>query len=413
MTRARFGPALIVASVVLGPGSILLASRVGSDFGYSLLWVPLLAAALMAGTTWIAARLGVQLTTSPCEAVATHAGRPLAALTGVVLFAIVACFQFSNNLGVIAALQPLVGGGRWSVAAVAGVNLVCLLAVFGVRRLYVPLERTMKLLVVAMAIGFLANLLLARPDLGAAAAGLWPSLPDEARGALWPHREGDTVVDPLLPVVGLIGTTFSVAGAFYQAYLVREKGWSAADLGVGFRDSLTGIAVLAALSATVLCTAAAVLHGSVRGVALHSAADVARQLEPLFGRAAAALFCAGLFAGAFSSFVVNAMIGGTALADGLGLGSRMDQKPVKVCTAAALITGMLVALWVEGSGRSPVELITVAQALTVLGNPLLAAILLWLTLRTGGSKPLVAVATVGLAVTVVLAARTATRLALG
>ena len=30
-------------------------------------------------------------------------------------------------------------------------------------------------------------------------------------------------------VLGLIATTFSVAAAFYQAYLVRERGWKLED----------------------------------------------------------------------------------------------------------------------------------------------------------------------------------------
>ena len=38
-TLRTLGPALIVASVVLGPGSILTASQVGASFGYELVWV--------------------------------------------------------------------------------------------------------------------------------------------------------------------------------------------------------------------------------------------------------------------------------------------------------------------------------------------------------------------------------------
>ena len=52
------GPAIIVASVVLGPGSILSASKVGTQHGYGMIWVLVLAGLLMAGMTALAARLG-------------------------------------------------------------------------------------------------------------------------------------------------------------------------------------------------------------------------------------------------------------------------------------------------------------------------------------------------------------------
>lgn len=410
-----FGPALIVASVVLGPGSILTASRVGTDFAYELVWVVVAAAILMVGATALSAHLGSTLARTPCEEIAARAGRAPAALVGAVLFLVVACFQFSNNVGVVAAAEPFMGaGGTWPIVLVVAINLAALAALFGLARLYAPVERLMKVLVGAMIVGFVGNLLYARPSPTGILAGLLPGLPEGLEPSLVPRRGREGVVDPLLPVVGLIGTTFSVAGAFYQSYLVRKKGWGAAELRRGRLDSLLGIGVLGFLTLTVLSTAAAVLHGRVSGAELETAADVARQLEPLFGAGAKVLFCVGLFAGAFSSFLVNAMIGGTVFSDGLGLGGDMDGRWPKRLTALALIVGMGIAIAVQGAGWSTVELILFAQALTVLGNPILAGVLLWLALRPGRGQaraPLwtVGLAATGLVVVVVLAARTALR----
>lgn len=370
--RSGLGPALIVGSVVLGPGSILSASRVGCEFAYDLGWVLVGAAVLMAATTALAARLGVTLPCTPCEAVARRAGRLPAALVGIVLFAVVACFQFSNNVGVLAGLAPLVPLGQVGASAVlVALNALTIAAVLGFRRLYGPLEKTMKIAVGVMAVGFLGNLGLAGPSVSRAAAGLVPSWPEGARGAA------------LVGVTALVGTTFSVAAAFYQAYLVRAKGWSRADMRRGTVDSILGIAVLGSLTLVIMTTAAAVLHGRVEGSELRSAADVARLLEPSFGPGAKALFCSGILAGAFSSFLVNAMVGGTVLADGLGLGGEVDGLWARRLTVAALVAGMVVALFVQQAGAPPVRLILVAQSLTVLGNPLLAGILLWLAARPG------------------------------
>ena len=90
------------------------------------------------------------------------------------------------------------------------------------------------------------------------------------------------------------------------------------------------------------------------------------------------MFCIGLFSAAYSSFLVNSMIGGFVLADGLGLGSSPDDKWTRYMTAIVLLTGMGVALYVIQTGVKPVGAIVMAQAVTVLAAPLMAAALLWL-----------------------------------
>ena len=66
-------------------------------------------------------------------------------------------------------------------------------------------------------------------------------------------------VDLVLVVLGLVATTFSIAGAFYQAYLVRDKGWGLADVRRTFADSLTGMLVLGGVTMLIMWTAAATL----------------------------------------------------------------------------------------------------------------------------------------------------------
>ena len=167
----------------------------------------------------------------------------------------------------------------------------------------------------------------------------------------------------------------------------------------------------------IMVTSASVLAGKVNPSELSSAADVARQLEPLFGSTAKVLFCVGIFAGAFSSFLVNSIIGGTLLADGLGFEAKLDSKWTKIFTVGVLMIGMFVALLTDGTARVP--LIIFAQAMTVLGVPVLAISILYLaTRRLASGVPrtpfwmlgLTGIATV---VAIALAARTAWRIFLG
>lgn len=55
--KTYFGPAIIIATVVLGPGTIMVSSRVGCEYGYSMSWVLLLAGILMFTAATLSARL--------------------------------------------------------------------------------------------------------------------------------------------------------------------------------------------------------------------------------------------------------------------------------------------------------------------------------------------------------------------
>ena len=399
------GPAIIVASIVLGPGSILTSSKVGCQFGYELIWVVILAAVLMVTMTALSARLGVLCEGTLGDEIARRAGRPFAVFVGLVLFLVVACFQFSNNVAVLAAIEPYVGSNTTlKVVSLTLLNAAVLGILFGFRRLYQPVEKLMKILIGVMILGFLGNVAFAKPSITAILGGLVPQLPESLAGNLIPSMSGDKLLDPILPVQGLIATTFSVAGAFYTAYLVRQKGWKTDALRRGFVDSVIGISILAFLTVTIMVTAAAVFHGEVDPASLKSASDVAAQLEPLFGEWAKLLFSVGLLAGALSSFLVNVMIGGTVLSDGVGLGGDMDQKWPKLLTALALLIGMGVALF--SLDAEPVRLIVFAQAMTVLGNPILAGVLLWLSTRVPTPRWIQVLAAVGFALVLFLRVRT-------
>jgi len=365
------GPAIVVAAVVLGPGSILTSSRVGATFGLAGVPVIFCAAVLMIGMVALAARIGVVYQGSACDELSSRLGRPVAIAIGAVLFVLVALFQSSNNVAVVAGLLPLVEmvrGGE-SISLLGRISLLVLFNVFVIaslylmRNLYRSVERLMKVLILVMVVAFFVNFVVAY----LAARDFEP-----VSGA----GGGD-----LFALLGMIGTTFSVGGAFYQCYLVKEKGWGITDAKRGVVDSVVGISVLGIVTAIILMTAARMFYGRPDPIVLAGVDDVARQLEPLFGTWAVAVFSLGIIAGAFSSFLVNSMIGGTVMSDSLGLGSRLSERWPVHFTTGALLVGMTVAILSLLRSESTVNLITFAQALTVLGIPALAAALLYLGTR--------------------------------
>ena len=362
------GPAIIVAAVVLGPGSILTSSKVGANMGLVGLPFVALATVLMITLVAISAQVGVALEKSPCEEIATRLGRGFSVFIGIVLFIIAAFFQSSNNLSLLGGLEALIYSTgdsfdqNTAIVILISVNAFLILMLYFMRHLYDHVETVMKVMVGMMVLAFLINFF-----------AVMTTSPKEASGA--------TAKPDILPLIALMGTTYVTAGAFYQAYLVREKNWGLQDVKRSRSDSIVSISILGIITMVILTSSWRIFYGTPQASQLGGIADVARQLEPVFGPWARIIFSLGILAGALSSFLVNSMIGGTVLSDGLGKGSKLSDKWPIHMTTLALLVGMVIAIFSKMDGSSTVHLITIAQAMTVVGAPALAIALIYLATR--------------------------------
>lgn len=357
----RIGPGLITACVVIGPGSILTSSTIGANSAYSRLWVVVVAVIFMLTYMMMAAKLGAIAAGSPGDLIRRKAGRPLAILVGAIVFIIAAAFQSGNNIGVAAAFEAFIDSKPIVAALVVLFNVIALTFLFAFKNLYRVIERLMMIFVAVMLIAFAANLLTLKPDPVAIATGFIPSA---------------GTID--IALLGLIGTTFVISGAFYQAYLVQQKGWSLTEVRSGIVDARVGAGIMVLITIILISTAAAGLYtGSP--VTLANPVAIADALEPTFGTSGKVIFCLGLFSAAYSSFLINSMSGGFIASDGFGLGSRTHDRWPRILTALGLIAGMAVGLATMLLDFDRTPTIIAAQAITVVGAPLVAGVLLWLT----------------------------------
>ena len=351
-TLGVLGPGFILASVVLGPGSITTSSKIGAEHGYALMWVIVAAALAMATYTLIAARFGVSQDNSILATIAEQYGRWFAIIIGVSSFLMAASFQFGNNLGVATAINAITGISE--VVCPLLFTGLALLLVFFARNLYKILEKLMMVLVMVMILAFFLNLIFAKPNIFSAISGMVPTVPPNA----------------LDEMAALVATTFCLHACLYQAYLVQDKGWKIGDLREGMRDSITGIVLLGGISMLIIMTSAAALNPA--GIKIATAADMAIQLEALFGKSAKYVFSLGLWAAAFSSLTVNAIMGGGLLADGLGIGRSMQEKAPKIFAALIMIVGMVVAEAGLRFKGNIVYSLVLAQAATLFAVPSVA-----------------------------------------
>jgi Mn2+/Fe2+ NRAMP family transporter len=359
MRVRELGPAFILAAVVLGPGSITLATLAGRAYGYRLIWVTVFASIFMMGYVFMASRIAMVTHKTLLQVTREYYGRWLAGAAGFFAFLSILAFQTGNTAAVGFAGEALLGqkSGLWSLCLSAtAIGLLFLPDLFRL------LERVVKWVVGAMICSFFAVLVLVGVDLPAVMWSLVPGFPDS---------------EAIFLALGMAATTFSIAAAAYQSYLVREKLWTADNWEIQTRDSLLAIAALGFISLVILLTSARVA-GAVRGSEL-TAMTMAKQLEPLAGVHAYYLFNIGFFLASFSSLVVNPLIGATLLADGLGWDASLRHRPVRLVSVGILVLSLLIVL---GSGGSPLVILRSAQAMAVVAFPLLG----WLIFRLAASR---------------------------
>lgn len=349
---ALIGPAFIAGAWQFGPGNLTSAIEAGSAFGYALIWVIAISTVLMIFFTDMSVRVGIASPVSMIATIKQTLGKPVGVLAGCGVFFITLCFSVGNAAGSGLALSMLFGGNPvlWTLVVSLAVAFILL-----VRNVYKTVERALLALVAMMAIGFVGSAFLARPDWVAGLAGNIPSFPPGAE----------------LLIVALVGTNFSINAAFFTSYATQARKTRRDQYADStLSDTIPGIVAPGIMTALVIMVSAAVLGHT--GQRVETLPQLASVFEPLAGQVGYYVFVTGFFAAAFSSMLANCTAGGTLLSDGLGWGGSFDSIRTKILVACVLAFGLAVVAFAPGSR---IQLIILAQAMTVLVAPMLGVLL--------------------------------------
>lgn len=339
------GPGIIIAALVFGPSKITITTMLGAEYEYSLVWIVLVAIFFMIVFTSMSARIGIATQKSLLTTISEKWGKPVGIATGLGIFLVTASFQAGNSIGIgISLAEPTHTPQALWIILFNGIAVSLLFF----RAFYKVLERIMIGLVFLMLFAFITTLILSRPAISEIVSGLIPHVPAGSMGL----------------VIAFMASCFSIVGACYQSYLVQERKKIRPDIRQSGKESLAGMCILGLMSAILLICSAAVLHPE--GISIHSATDMAKALEPAFGKYAAYLFLAGLFGASFSSLIGNATLGGTLSGDALGYGGMLSSPVIRLLIALIMVIGAIVAIIF---GRLPLQLIVLAQAVTIFIVP--------------------------------------------
>lgn len=339
------GPGIIIAALVFGPSKITIISILGAKYNYSMLWLVVIAIFFMIIFTSMSARIGIATKKSLLSTIAEKWGRAAGMFTGLGIFLVSASFQAGNSIGIgISLAEPThTSQAPWIILF----NAIAISLLF-FRTFYKVLEKIMIGLVFLMLFAFITTLILSKPSITDIVTGFVPTIPT-----------GSMVL-----VIAFMASCFSIVGASYQSYLVQERMRISPDAPQSGKQSIVGMCILGVMSAVLLICCATVLHP--KGVAINSATDMAKALEPAFGKYASYLFLAGLFGASFSALIGNATLGGTLTGDALGYGGMLSSKMIRFLIAVVMLIGASVAIIF---GKLPLQLIIVAQAVTIFIVP--------------------------------------------
>ncbi|WP_426005219.1 Nramp family divalent metal transporter [Paenarthrobacter sp. NyZ202] len=351
---ALIGPAFVAGAWQFGPGNLATAVQAGSGYQYTLIWVIIVSTILMIFLTDMSVRLGIKSPVSLIQSIKDHLGKTVGVVAGIGVFLVTLCFSVGNAVGVGLGASMLFGGSpvMWTIV---GTALVATILLF--RNVYRVIEKVLVVMVGVMAVAFVTSAFIANPDWAAAASGLIPSIPSDA----W------------LLVIALVGTNFSVNAAFYTSYGTKERARGEEDYrDITMVDTIPGIVAPGIMTSLVIVVAASVLGAT--GQVAATMAKLGSIFEPLAGPVGSAIFAIGFTGAAFSAMTANCTAGGTMLSDALNRrgANGITSGTQKFISAIILAFGLTITVIFQ---TSPVQVIVVAQALTILVAPLLATLI--------------------------------------
>ena len=291
------GPAVVASIAYLDPGNFAANIEAGSRYGYSLLWVVVIANVIAMLFQALSAKLGIVTGRNLAEMSREHFSKPV----------VYAMWAISEIAAMATDLAEFLGGAigislLFHLPLMAGMAITGIVtyAILGAeKRGFRPLELIIGALVAAVALAYVVELSIV--DVA------WS---DAARGTLMPTLSGDGALGV---AVAMLGATIMPHAIYLHSGLTQRRAPARNDAERGRLLRFSNREVVIALSIAGLVNMAMIVMASA---AFHNGhADIAeietayRSLAPLFGAGAAAVFLIALIASGISSSVVGTMAG--------------------------------------------------------------------------------------------------------
>lgn len=354
------GPAVIASIAYMDPGNFATNIQAGAQFGYSLLWVVVVANVIAMLFQALSAKLGIVTGRNLAELCRERLPGPIVyAMWGVSEVAAMAT-DLAEFLGGALALSllfklPLLVGMAGTAVVTYGILLI-------EKNGFRPMEIVIGALVSVIGLCYLAEMFIA----------------PVAWGQAWQHAVVPTMPggEALVISVGIVGATVMPHAIYLHSGLTqgRSPARNARErrllLRYSNREVVVALSIAGLINVAMVVMASAAFHGSHSDVAQIETAY--RMLTPLLGAGAAVFFLISLMSSGISSSVVGTMAGQLIMQGFVGL-----RIPVWI---RRLVT-MAPAFVVVALGVNPTRALVISQVVLSFALPIPMVALVLFTSR--------------------------------
>ncbi|HEY5084209.1 MAG TPA: Nramp family divalent metal transporter, partial [Rhizomicrobium sp.] len=291
------GPAVVASIAYMDPGNFATNIQAGAKYGYSLLWVVLLANIIAMLFQALSAKLGIVTGRNLAEMCRDEFSKPVVMAMWVVSEIAAMATYLAEFLGGAIGLALL-----FKMPLIYGMGVTAVIT-YGIlmfeSRGFRPLELIISGLVGIIALCYLIEVFIAPVDWGAAAFhSVVPELPD---------------AEALLLTVGIIGATVMPHAIYLHSGLTqartpgRDEHERRILVRISNHEVVIALAIAGLVNMAMVMMASGAFHAGHPDVAEIETAY--HTLVPLLGIAAAGVFLLSLIASGISSSVVGTMAG--------------------------------------------------------------------------------------------------------
>ncbi len=345
-TLTMFGPAFVAAIAYVDPGNFSTNFSAGSRYGYSLLWVVVLASAMAMPIQYMSAKIGIATGRSLPEICRERCPRATAVLLWIQAELVAIATDLAEFVGGAIGLNLVFGVSPVASGCIVGLAAFVLLFLHshGAR----TFERAIAFLLIVIVGGFLYQFLHIGIAPSHAATGLLPTVPDS--GALY-------------LAAGIVGATMMPHVVYLHSSMTSRRhvhpddGSRRTALRGERSDVVVALGLAGLVNIAMLLLAARVFAGS-SGTADLTA--VHSQLGRVAGGGAAFAFAGALLVSGVSSSGVGTLAGQTVMAEFVHA-----QLPVYVRRGLTMLPAMAV-LWL---GVNTTSVLNFSQVVLSFGIP--------------------------------------------
>jgi manganese transport protein len=349
---AFIGPAYLVSVGYMDPGNWATDLQGGAAFGFQLIWILLLSNIMAILLQSLSARLGIVRRLDLAQVNRETYPKFVNFCLYLLAELAIAATDLAEVLGMAIGIKLLTGLPLMygTIITVTDTFLFMLLQRYGMRKM----EAFIFVLVATIGGSFLAEMIIAKPDLASAAKGLVPS-------ALSPGA--------LYIAVGMIGATVMPHNLYLHSALVQTRKIERTSAGIkkslfyNFIDSAVALNAAFFVNAAILILAATAFY-QTGNQSVAKIEDAHAMLAPLLGsKLAPILFAVALIAAGQSSTVTGTLSGQIVMEGYLNL--RLNPWIRRLLTRLVAIVPAVLVIGLMGEGRVD-ELLIFSQVILSL-----------------------------------------------